>query len=93
MALGSSRSTEGLSGPHEVGTWKLTLAFEVANWSERGGGEVRGSPAICLSETLVSRAPRRLARGPDVVALLASCPRSKGGRELITLKGEVLVLD
>lgn len=56
-----------------------------------GGG---GSPTICLSETLVSRAPppHKLARGPDVVALPASCPRPKGGRELVTLKGGVLVL-
>lgn len=36
--------------------------------------------------------PHKLARGPDVVALPASCPRPKGGRELVTLKGGVLVL-
>lgn len=48
---------EGLSGPHEVGTWNRSWPLREQT-TER---EVGRSLSICLSETLASRAPCRLA--------------------------------
>lgn len=89
LAPGSSRSIRNLCHARWApGTSSRPLREQTTE------KEVGRSLAICLGETLASRAPCRLAWAQAWWLSLTPAPsRPTAGRELTTLKAEVFVLD